>query len=142
MKLATFEVNGEEKWGFLAVNPRTEQECIVVPHDVEAVIPALCRYTSYFELSKPCFIGEGKEWPKDLQGFLEMGEPGMELLRKMERFVHDYAREQDLFLIEPCFYPLDEIRLKSPIPRPRVYWGLVQNCPSFFRRTFVPETWN
>ncbi|MFQ9680664.1 MAG: fumarylacetoacetate hydrolase family protein [Ruthenibacterium lactatiformans] len=133
MKLATFEVNGEEKWGFLAVNPRTEQECIVVPHDVEAVIPALCRYTSYFELSKPCFIGEGKEWPKDLQGFLEMGEPGMELLRKMERFVHDYAREQDLFLIEPCFYPLDEIRLKSPIPRPRVYWGLVQNCPSFFR---------
>lgn len=65
MKLATFEVNGEEKWGFLAVNPRTEQECIVVPHDVEAVIPALCRYTSYFELSKPCFIGEGKEWPKD-----------------------------------------------------------------------------
>lgn len=75
MKLATFEVNGEEKWGFLAVNPRTEQECIVVPHDVEAVIPALCRYTSYFELSKPCFIGEGKEWPKDLQGFLEMGEP-------------------------------------------------------------------
>ena len=54
MKLATFEVNGEEKWGFLAVNPRTEQECIVVPHDVEAVIPALCRYTSYFELSKRC----------------------------------------------------------------------------------------
>lgn len=24
MKLATFEVNGEEKWGFLAVNPRTQ----------------------------------------------------------------------------------------------------------------------
>ena len=65
MKLATFEVNGEEKWGFLAVNPRTEQECIVVPHDVEAVIPALCRYTSYFELSKPCFIGEGKMCIRD-----------------------------------------------------------------------------
>lgn len=141
MKLATFEVAGKEKWGFLAVHPLTQKECIVPPQDVEDVLPALCRYTSYFELSQPSFLGTGESWPRDLQGFLELGEPGMETLRKMERFVHDYARQQDLFLIDPCFYPLDTIRLKSPIPRPRVYWGLVQNCPSFFRndpkRSFI-----
>lgn len=133
MKLATFEQNNIEKWGFVIQDPVDQSDLIVVPEELEALIPQIARFTSYFELVTPKFIPDGQQWPADMQGFLSMGDEGMEILKRMENFASRFISKQDGFLLRQCSYHRREVHLKAPIPRPRLYWGLVQNSPAFFR---------
>lgn len=133
MKLATFELNQTEKWGFVIKDPVDQGDLIVVPQELEDLIPQIARFTSYFELITPKFIPDKQHWPSDMEGFLSMGSSGMDILKKMENFASLFIEKQDGFLLRRCSYRRESVRLKAPIPRPRLYWGLVQNSPAFFR---------
>lgn len=133
MKLATYELNGKEKWGFVVSDPLKGEDCIINPQEFEEIKGLLFRPTNFFGMVKPEFIGKGNEWPGELVQFLEMGNDGMEKLRKMESFVKMFIERQDVFMLSSIMHPVSSVRMKAPIPRPRLYWGLVQNCPSFFR---------
>lgn len=133
MRLATYEINGMEQWGFVVDDPFANESSIVSPQELEDLLPRICRPTNYFGMLQPQFMGKDKKWPSDLVGFLKLGQEGMSVLKRMETFVKGFSAEQDYFLLRSMFHPISKVRMKSPIPRPRLYWGLVQNCPSFFR---------
>lgn len=133
MKLVTYEIGGCEKWGFAVEDPNTAQMCVVSPQDVEELLPQLCRPTNFFGVNVPKFLPAEARWPDDLVGFLEMGDAGLEALRKVEQFVCSFLTDHDYFLMRSALHPISSVRMKAPVPRPRLYWGLVRNMPAFFR---------
>lgn len=133
MRLATYEIDRREKWGFVVDAPGTGEPCVVAPQDVEALLPRLCRPTNFFGMHVPKFLPEGTSWPTDMAGFIGLGENGLEALGRMETFVTRFITEHDSFLMHSVLRPMSSVRMKAPVPRPRLYWGLVQNCPAFFR---------
>ena len=55
MRLATYEINGQEVWGFVVEDPGAGQLCAVSPRDVEALLPQVCRPTNFFGMNPPAF---------------------------------------------------------------------------------------
>lgn len=133
MRIATYEINNREKWGFAVDDPLTGEVLLADPRDVEAVLPRLCRPTNFFGFNPPRFLPEGIDWPSDVEGLLAMGTAAMDALRAMERFTVQFLTGSDEFLLRSVLRPMASVRMKAPVPRPRLYWGLVRNCPSFFR---------
>lgn len=130
MKLLTYLQDQKEKWGFVLAGP--EGEFVCSPQDVEDNLWQMKKGGSYFRLENVTFMPDGK-WPEDLAGFLALEGWGMEILERMYRFMERYAFLQDAYWCSRILQPLDAVILKAPIPRPRIYWGLVGNCPSFCR---------
>lgn len=133
MRLATYEIEGVEKWGFVVEDPENGELCIAAPQDVEALLPDICRPTHFFGSNVLKFLPEGEKWPQDMIGFIGLGKKGTEALKRMETFVVRFLSEQDSFLMHSILHPMSSVRMKAPVPRPRLYWGLVRNCPAFFR---------
>ncbi len=130
MKLATYLQNGKEKWGFLLQGPDGEYICS--PQDVEDNLYQIKKTGTCFRLEDMSFMPDGI-WPEDIASFLALEDEGMAILRRMYDFMRHYAFEQDAFWCSRYLVPVEEAQLKAPIPRPRIYWGLVANCPTFCR---------
>jgi 2-keto-4-pentenoate hydratase/2-oxohepta-3-ene-1,7-dioic acid hydratase in catechol pathway len=131
MKLLTFIAQGKEQWGVLIRNKDTGQDYALVPQKFDDLMPKICSTTSSHSYrGGRAFLED--EWPKTIKGLLEI-EKGIEILRDLYSFAYYLLFSEDTSIIKYCAYKLDEIELKAPIPRPKFYWGLVQNSTSFTR---------
>jgi len=133
MRLGTFEVNDRETWGIVIPTPIADEDWIFEPERVEVL---LSRYseggTSPYCLSRPRFL-EKRPWPSDLVSFLALGDQGLSALRHLQDFLRRFLEQSDQSLLFQAGCPLSSVHLRAPIPRPRLLWGLVQNCPTFAR---------
>jgi len=132
MRLVSFEQGGKAAWGFMLRHPKDGVDWVYEPAKVERQLKLSATATNGFFLSMPKFLG-AENWPTTLLGFLELEESGMEALRRLAAFLTRYLEQCDDARM--CFAgrPLSEVSLLSPIPDPRLMWGLVQNSPTFIR---------
>ncbi len=134
MKLATFELNGNEHFGFLLAMPDTGEEWLVEPDKAASSITAYAQAkTSGYQFSLPDFGGLGS-WPVTLKEFLCLGEKGLEALGKLVTFTGRLVEQGDGYqVLMDAGHKLSETRLLAPIPNPRLLWGIVGNFPGFTR---------
>ncbi|MCC6455509.1 MAG: fumarylacetoacetate hydrolase family protein [Caldilineaceae bacterium] len=133
MKLATFVAEGHERFGLVITHPATGTEWVFDPEETET---RLQRYaaipTSPFAASRPRFL-PSRPWPHELASFLALGDEGMSAARRLQDFLLRFLEGADQGLLVGAGYPISAVRLRAPIPRPRLYFGLVQNSPTFWR---------
>lgn len=141
MKLATFEYAGQESWGIVLNNPAEDRLWIYEPGKVDRQLQLSATTTNGYSVSMPKFM-PNSEWPETLVEFLKMEEEGMEVLRKLETFLIRFLAQSDEARMMFCGHPVDEVQLKSPIPQPRLMWGLVQNSPTFIRSNAQRQSTN
>lgn len=132
MRLATFEINGRESWGVVVNHPAYNEDWIFEPSVVEEKFKIYSSQTSSYFYQVPKFLKSG-EWPKDLVSFLELEEDGMTALKQLNDFLIKFLAVSDQAILKNAGYSRNAVILKAPIPRPRLFWGLVQNCPTFIR---------
>jgi 2-keto-4-pentenoate hydratase/2-oxohepta-3-ene-1,7-dioic acid hydratase in catechol pathway len=130
MKLLTYEFNKTEYWGFLLDMPDGSQR-VFNPAEVSANLKYTIYPTASNWIVKPSFRSD---WPATMSSFLALGDEGMNDLRAL----HDHVKKVlsggfDAMPILLGSKKLSEVKLKAPIPRPRLYFGLVQNGPPFIR---------
>ncbi len=134
MKLLTFEVKGQEKWGvIISSKGKDEQEqLILVPQMFEDLIPRISPGTSsHFYGHNKHYIKDGK-WPDTITDLLSL-EDGIECLKRLQSFAEYFLFNEDLPVRKYCTYKEADVKIKAPIPRPRIYYGLVQNSTAFLR---------
>lgn len=133
MKLATFVWNETESWG-LVLTDEDGAEWVYEPEKCERAFWNVGggNGTNGYYMCLPEFM-PNRKWPGTLKEFLQMGEEGMERLKRFETFLIRYIKQSDPYYIRCCGHPLSEVRLRPPIPRSRLFLGLVQNSPSFWR---------
>lgn len=131
MKLATFLHEDDERWGFVMRLPGSGEERLVEPARAEAALAASIIGTSGYSASRPTF--RGGDWPGELAGFLALGDTGLAELARLAAFLERYHTQSDATVLDRASHRLDEVELLAPVPRPRLYWGLVANAPSFAR---------
>ena len=141
MKLATFEFAGQESWGIVLNNPAENRLWIYEPGKVDKQLQLSATTTNGYSVSMPKFM-PNSEWPETLVEFLKLEEEGMEALRKLETFLIRFLEQSDEARMMFCGHPVDEVQLKSPIPQPRLMWGLVQNSPTFIRSNAQRQSTN
>ncbi|SDT47591.1 fumarylacetoacetate hydrolase family protein [Jiangella sp. DSM 45060] len=132
MRLASYLADGVERWGFVVDEPTTGQAWVVEPARAEAF---LARYASIpssgLVASRPRFRGD--DWPATLVEFLALEDEGMAALSRLVTYVERFVGQSDATLLPRAGSPVDDVELLAPVPRPRLYWGLVANAPSFVR---------
>ena len=134
MKLATALINQEEKWGIVLAHPQRNEDWLFFPAACERIFQRCAAHaTNGMNGCLQSFAPTG-DWPDSLEGFLALEERGMEKLRALERHLQMFLRRGDVFAIETAGWPLSQVTLCPPIPRPRLMLGLVQNSPSFWRK--------
>ena len=141
MRLATFEVNNRESWGFVLTNPNDQKDWVFDVRKVAQSLKASCRLGSSGWFSMMPHFWE-YNWHDELAGFLGDGEEGMQKLREMVDYARHFLRESDAYMMEQAGYPVASVHLRAPIPRPRIMFGLVQNSPSFWRHNPVRRSIN
>ena len=132
MKLATFEWDNQERWGIVLNNPHENRLWVYEPAKVDRQLQLSATTTNGYAVSMPKFMPDSK-WPDTLVDFLKLEEEGMNVLRRLESFLKRFLEQSDEARMCFCGHPLEEVHLRAPIPRPRLMWGLVQNCPTFVR---------
>ncbi|MDR1892519.1 MAG: fumarylacetoacetate hydrolase family protein [Oscillospiraceae bacterium] len=133
MRLTSFEgKDGGERWGIVVLNPADGRQWVYDPGKVDRQLQFSATATNGFAVSMPRFMPQSA-WPQTFAEFLALEENGMEVLRRLERFLLRFLEQGDEARMTFCGFPLDEIQLLAPISRPRLMWGLVQNCPTFVR---------
>ncbi|MFK4804565.1 fumarylacetoacetate hydrolase family protein [Microbacterium sp. ZW CA_36] len=130
MKLATFLHENSEQWGFVWADPVTAELRIVEPGLAEAALAGSGGGTSGYAASRPSFLGT---WPGTLAEFLALGDEGMAVLDRLERFLARFASQSDATILDTISHAVADVELLAPIPRPRLCLGLVTNSPSFAR---------
>lgn len=130
VKLATFLHDGSERWGFVTSDPLTEELRIVEPERAEAALAVCGGATSGYAASRPSFLGR---WPDTLAAFVALGDEGIAVLNRLERFLARFTMQSDATLLDGISHSIADVELLSPIPRPRLCLGLVTNSPSFAR---------
>ncbi len=132
MRLASYLVDGAERWGFVVDEPATGRAWVVEPARAEAF---LVRYASIpssgVVASRPWFRGD--DWPATLVEFLALEDDGMAALSRLVAYVQRFVAQSDATLLPRAGSVVENVELLAPVPRPRLYWGLVANAPSFVR---------
>lgn len=141
MRLVTFEFDGKEGWGIVLNNPYENRLWIYEPYKVDKHLKASAVMTNGYAVSMPVFMPDCI-WPDSLQGFLALEDEGMQILRRLETFLIRYLEQSDEARMSFCGHPLQDVQLKSPIPQPRLMWGLVQNSPTFIRSNAQRQSTN
>ena len=141
MRLATFEVCDREAWGFVLRNPNDDRDWVFDTWKVADVLKQSCRLGSSGWHSMMPHFWEA-DWGDELAAFLREGDEGMRRLREMAAYAERFLRESDAYLMEQAGYPVADVHLRAPIPRPRIMFGLVQNSPSFWRHNPVRRSIN
>ena len=71
MKLATFVIDGQERWGLVVTHPLTGEDWVFDPARTESRLQAYAsRPTSAYVATRPVFMPGG--WPVDLAGWLAL----------------------------------------------------------------------
>ncbi len=131
MKLLSYQEDGQEFWGFLIHHPVFQEDWVFNPQQLvksmkRCELPTMGRW-----LSRESFR---QGWPADLAGFLALEEEGMADLKHLEQVLLVSLKSgSDHRVLNLSGRPLAGMKLKAPIPRPRIFFGLVQNGPSFIR---------
>jgi 2-keto-4-pentenoate hydratase/2-oxohepta-3-ene-1,7-dioic acid hydratase in catechol pathway len=134
MRLATFTHAGYERFGLVLRHPLTGADWVFDPALVEARLAVYAsRGTSAYAVSKPVFWG--RPWPQTLADALAAGERLAVALRHMADFLQRFLESSDQYMLTLAGWPLDAVDLRAPIPRPRLFFGLVQNSPTVWRHT-------
>jgi 2-keto-4-pentenoate hydratase/2-oxohepta-3-ene-1,7-dioic acid hydratase in catechol pathway len=133
MRLATFVRDGREHYGLVLVHPATGEDWVFDPALTEArLYTYAARPTSPYYSARPRFAGpEG--WPVDLAGLLAQGPAGLDRLRRLQDWLRRFLEQTDQVMVVGAGFPVSQVKLRAPIPRPRLVWGLVQNSPAFLR---------
>ena len=126
MKLATYEIDGAEHWGFVINHPSDGSQWVFDPQGVEDRIRLHSTKHASLKLHMPRFFN-GEPWPNSLVSFLDRGEEGMNILRETIAFVERFLVQDDQVLVSTAGYRIEDVQLRAPIPRPRLVWGLVGN---------------
>lgn len=130
MKLATFTANGRERFGIVLEHPATGEAWLFDPGVAQARLKLYAsKQTSPLVNRQPHFLDA---WPEDLTAFLELGHDGMEAARRLHDTLVRFL-QLDQALLTDAGFPLASVRLRAPVPRPRLFFGLVQNSPTFVR---------
>jgi len=132
MKLATFVKDGRQSWGIVINNARDGKDWVYEPEKAIYAVKRITNGTNGYFRCLPEYM-KSFVWPKTLKEFLEMGDEAMETLKKLEGFLIRYNEQSDPYFLSCVGYPIDEVRLRCPIPDSKLFLGLVQNSPSFFR---------
>jgi len=133
VRFVTFLANGEERFGIVLIHPTTGDEWVFDPEMVENLLKLYASApTSPYVASKPRFL-ESRPWPRDMVSFLALGEVGMSAARRLQDFLLRFLEQSDPCLLAGAGYPLAEVKLRAPIPRPRLYFGLVSNSATHWR---------
>ena len=133
MKLATFTANGVERFGLVLTHPASGEQWVFDPEETESRLAFYAaRATSPFQVSGPRFLRD-RPWPRSLTAFLALGEAGMDAARRLQDYLLHFLEQSDQALLVGAGFPLETVRLRAPIPRPRLFFGLVQNSPTFWR---------
>lgn len=132
MRLASFLVDGAELWGFVVDESATGKTWVVEPARAEAFIVRYAAIpSSGLAAARPRFLGG--EWPATLSAFLALEDAGMAALSRLAAYLDRFLVQSDATILPQAGRPVDDVTLLAPIPRPRLYWGLVANAPSFVR---------
>ena len=126
MKLATFVAHEQERFGFALAHPATGEMWVFDPEKTELL---LSRDASV--LTSPLL--ESRSWPSDMVTFLGLGDVGMSALCRLQDATSRFLERAEPGSLAKAGYPLHTVRLRAPIPRPRIYFGLVANSPTFLR---------
>lgn len=136
MKLTTFVASGRESLGLILTHPHTGEEWVFEPGMTqERLLEYAKRGTSPYVATKPVFWDV--QAPADMLGLLQSGPDGMTRMRRFQDFLVSFLDKADTFMLIGAGHRLADVRLRAPIPRPRLILGLVQNSPTVWRH--VPE---
>lgn len=130
MKLATFNEPNNERFGIVLQHPATGEDWVFEPNHVQDRLTLYAsRGTSPLNANPPIFFE--KQLSSSLAAFLATGQ--LDKLRRMEDFLKRFLEQGDQYIFKGAGFPLHEVQLKAPIPRPRLFFGLVQNSPTAWR---------
>lgn len=130
MKLATFREQNNERFGIVLRHPVTGEDWVFDPNRVQdRLILYASRGTSPLNANPPIFFEQ--ELPSALASFLATGQ--LDNLHRMEDFLRRFLEQADQYILKGAGFPLHEVQLLAPIPRPRLFFGLVQNSPTAWR---------
>ena len=133
MKLVTFVAQETERFGVVLTHPVTGEDWVFDPEEAEKRLQNYAsRATSPYRVSRPHFLEE-RPWPRDLASFLSLGDAGMSALRRLQDYLQLFLEQVDAALLAGAGFPLQEVKLRAPIPHPRLCFGLVQNSPTHWR---------
>ncbi len=138
MKLLTFEINGEEKWGVLINSEDKSEELILVPQMFEDIYPRICDPTSSFAYKQGTSFFKDGICPSTITDLLNT-DGAMDIIREMKVFAEHVIFVEDQNVRIYCTYKEDDVNVKSPITKPRLCYGLVQNSTSFSRNNPARE---
>jgi len=131
MKLTTYECQGRESWGFVVEGSASGETRVYSPAELVRRIKASISSTGPAWLDRPSFRDE---WPGDLTAFLALEDGAMRELADLERYLRArLAGGADAVPLLQAGIALADVKVLAPIPRPRIYFGLVQNGTSFIR---------
>lgn len=132
MRLATFVIEGHERAGLVLPHPATGSDWVFDPALTEARLRLYAsRGTSPYAITRPPAFGA--PWPADMIGLLAAGDAAMSALRRLEEFLRRFLRQADAYILLGAGWPVEAVKLRAPIPRPRLFFGLVQNSPTVWR---------
>ncbi len=134
MKLVTYVHKQKEYWGFILHNPNDDRDWVYNPGLLKTAIVEVA--TAHPTHSYNCYLPDCvryHRWPDTLTEFLEQEEAGMEALRQFVCFMEGFLLKGDQYAVSFAGAPLEEVKLRAPIPRPSLFMGLVRNCPAFYR---------
>ncbi len=141
MRFATYVVDdgtgdvagGGERFGLVVEHPASGELWVFDPEETEERLAFYAsRPTSPYVVSRPSFLAD-RPWPRSLTAFLALDAAGMDAARRLQDYLLRFLEQSDQALLVGAGRPLHTVRLRAPIPRPRLYFGLVQNSPTFLR---------
>ncbi|MEO1664883.1 MAG: fumarylacetoacetate hydrolase family protein [Chloroflexota bacterium] len=141
MKLATFIESNRERFGLVLPHPTTGELWIFDPNRVQQRIELYAsRGTSPLHTSRPKFFDSPV--PDSLTDFLASGQRGLDDMHRLADFLLRFLEQSDEYILRGAGFAPGDIQLRAPIPRPRLFFGLVQNSPTAFRNNANRTTLN
>jgi 2-keto-4-pentenoate hydratase/2-oxohepta-3-ene-1,7-dioic acid hydratase in catechol pathway len=132
MKLGTFIESNRERFGLVIHHPVFQEDWIFDPNTVSERLRLYASAgTSPLHATPPRFF-DGP-LPAALADFLSLGPVAMDQLRRFQDFLIRFMEQADQYILTGAGFPVASVKLLAPIPKPRLFLGLVQNSPTAWR---------